>query len=97
MSSCSGMSNRSPELFSSTRPSSTALALAVVPPTSTAMTLPSPAALAAAAHACVPNSGPLSMVSNALVLPMRATPPLMCPISTLPRQPCWSRTISSAR
>ena len=45
------MSNKSPEVFSTTRPSATALTFAVVPPTSIAMTLASPAAAAAAAAA----------------------------------------------
>ena len=52
-----------------------------------ASTLASPAR-GLGAQACVPNSGPDSMVSNAVVLPIRATPPLMCPTRTLPRQEC---------
>jgi hypothetical protein len=84
-------------LASTTRPPSTADTLAVVPPTSMAMTFASPAAVAWWAHACVPNNGPDSMVSNAVVLPIRATPPLMWPTRTLPRQECCCLSVSSAR
>ena len=82
-----GMPNTLPSRVYRGWPASTTLALAVVPPTSRHTTRSSPYWRAYHAAACVPKTGPDSIVSTALVLPTRATPPLVWPTSRAPVQP----------